>query len=183
MKGYKTVERFLCCCLYYGVAQWMPSAYIRGCGIFGKLRFIICRPLFAYCGRGILIQPRAFFHSGRTIRVGDRSSIGERASLSGTVTLGHDVMMGEDVLMMTRNHEFFRTDIPMNRQGFRAEKPITIGNDVWIGARVIILPGVTIGEGVIIGAGSVVTKDVPAWAVVVGNPARVIKDRREAVGV
>ncbi len=175
--------RFICCSLYYGFAQWLPSSYIKGCRICGRIRSFFCRGMFSYCGKDVLIQRQAFFYSGRNIRIGNRSSIGERASLSGSITLGDDVMMGEDVLMMTRNHEFSRMDVPMNQQGFQGEKPIFVGSNVWIGARVIVLPGVTIGDGAIIGAGAVVTKDIPAWTVAVGNPAKVIKDRRETIKV
>jgi maltose O-acetyltransferase len=174
----KKIVRLLCCILYYGFAQWLPSSYIRGCGVFWKIRYWICRPMFGYCGKDVLIQPQAFFHSGRTIKIGDRSSIGEKSKLSGDITMGCDVMMGEEVLMLTQNHEFSRTDIPMDQQGFRPEKPIVIGDDVWIGARVIILPGITVGKGSILGAGSVVTKDVPEYAIVGGNPAGVIRMRK-----
>jgi maltose O-acetyltransferase len=66
----------------------------------------------------------------------------------------------------------------MNQQGFSQERPVVIGDDVWIGGQVIILPGVKVGSHSIIGAGSVVTKDVPQYAVVGGNPAKVIKFRK-----
>ena len=68
----------------------------------------------------------------------------------------------------------------MNLQGFATEKPVLIADDVWIGARVIILPGVRIGTGAVIGAGAVVTKDMPDYSVVGGNPARVLKMRKIA---
>lgn len=87
-------------------------------------------------------------------------------------------MMGEDCTIITRNHMHDRTDIPMNQQGFEAERPVTIGNDVWIGDRVTILPGVTIEDGCIIGAGAVVTRDIPAYSIAAGIPARVIKQRK-----
>ena len=67
----------------------------------------------------------------------------------------------------------------MCQQGYYEEKPIVIGDDVWIGGHVIVLPGVHIGTGAIVGAGAVVTKDVPDYAVVGGNPARIIKSRKE----
>jgi len=87
-------------------------------------------------------------------------------------------MMGQDVVVFSINHEFDRTDIPMIKQGFQENQPVIIGNDVWIGDRVIILPNVKIGDGVIIGAGSVVAKSIPEFAIVVGNPAKVIKYRK-----
>ena len=173
----KKLQRLFFCSLYYGFAQWLPSSYVRGFGIFLKIRYLICRPIFGYCGKNVNIQPRAYFLSGRNIRVGDNSSIGERSRLLGQVTMGHDVMMGEDVLMLTQNHRFDRTDVPMDVQGFQPEEGIEIGDDVWIGARVIILPGVKVGTGAILAAGAVVTKDVPAWAIVGGNPAKVIRMR------
>lgn len=79
---------------------------------------------------------------------------------------------------MTSSHNTARTDIPMNQQGHLEKKEVVIGDDVWIGRRVIILPGIKIGNGVIIGAGAVVTKDVPDYAVVAGVPAKVIKYRK-----
>ena len=86
--------------------------------------------------------------------------------------------MGPDVLVFTSNHESGRTDIPMRLQGNGATKQVTICSDVWIGARVIILPGVSIGEGAVIGAGAVVTKDVPGYAVVGGVPAKIVGYRK-----
>ena len=80
--------------------------------------------------------------------------------------------------MYSRNHAFDRIDIPMCEQGYLPEKTIVISDDVWIGGHVIILPGVHIGNGAIVGAGAVVTKDVPQYAIVGGNPAKVIKYRR-----
>ncbi|MBO5067563.1 MAG: transferase, partial [Clostridia bacterium] len=110
--------------------------------------------------------------------VGDRSGVGINANLHGPVIIGNDVMMGPECIIYTRNHEFSNTDIPMNQQGFSEIKEVVIGNDVWIGGRVIILPGVHIGNGAIIGAGAVVTKDVPEYSIVGGNPAKVIKYRK-----
>lgn len=86
-------------------------------------------------------------------------------------------MMGPDVAILTSTHNIDRTDIPMGYQGGRVAK-VKIGNDVWIGMRSIILPGITIGNGVVIGAGAVVTKDVPDYAIVAGVPARIIKFRK-----
>ncbi len=87
-------------------------------------------------------------------------------------------MMGPEVLIYTQNHDFSRTDITMDQQGWADEKPVVIEDDVWIGSRVIILPGVTIGKGSVIGASAVVTKSVPPYSVVAGNPAKIVKTRK-----
>ena len=172
------LKRLFFCLLYYGCAQWLPSSYIRGCAVFGLVRAAICRQLFASCGREARIEPRAFFSSGRKVSLGDHSSIGENAKIRGSVRIGSHVMMGEDVLIISGNHAFDRTDIPMTWQGFLPDETVEIGDDVWIGSRVILLPGVKVGRGAVIGAGAVVTKDVPAWAVTAGNPARLIRSRK-----
>lgn len=84
--------------------------------------------------------------------------------------------MGPDVTILTHTHNIERTDIPMGQQGMRVSE-VVIGNDVWIGMRVIIMPGVKVGDGVVIGAGAVVTKDVPDFAIVGGVPAKIIRYR------
>lgn len=114
---------------------------------------------------------------GKQIRLGYNSGLGKNCEINGPVEIGDNLMMGPDVIIYTENHEFSRKDIPMNQQGGSGVKKVKIGNDVWIGARVIILPGVKIGDGAIVGAGSVVTKSVPSYAIVAGNPARLIRYR------
>ena len=98
-------------------------------------------------------------------------------SVHGPLIIGNDVMMGPEVVILTYSHKFDRLDIPMNDQGSYVD-PVMIGNDVWIGTRSIILPGVKIGNGVLIGAGAVVTKDVPDYAIVGGVPAKIIRYRK-----
>ena len=100
------------------------------------------------------------------------------ARVCGECEIGDYVMMGTDVVIITRNHSFEKTDAPMMCQGIEKELPVIIGNDVWIGDRVMILPGVHIGDGSIIAAGAVVTHDVPEYSIVAGVPAKVIKKRK-----
>ena len=80
-------------------------------------------------------------------------------------------------MFFTANHGIGDLSVPMWRQKSSAPKPIVIGNDVWIGARVIILGGVHVGDGSVIGAGSVVTRDVEPYSIVAGNPAKLIRKR------
>ena len=165
--------------LYYGFARWLPVSYLPGGRIAQKIRRAICSRLFGRCGQNVNVESGARFHSGRKVFIGDNSDIGEDARIMGSVVLGSNVMMGPSVLILSMNHEFSRTDIPMNQQGFRPDKTVHIGDDVWIGARAILLSGVSIGSGAIVGAGSVVTSDVPEWAIAAGNPARIVRYRNE----
>lgn len=86
--------------------------------------------------------------------------------------------MGPEVLIYTQNHCYEDETKPIIQQGYTKTKPVVIGDDVWIGARAIILPGVNIGSHSVVGAGAVVTKDVPDYSVVGGVPAKVIKRRK-----
>ena len=125
--------------------------------------------------RGLYINRNATI--SRDIKIGNNSGIGANSVIGKCTSIGDNVMMGPQCMIYTRNHRFDRVDIPMNQQGMQDFKPVVIGNDVWIGARVTILPGVQIGNGCIIGAGAVVTKDLPDFAIGGGNPARVLKFR------
>lgn len=141
-----------------------------------QLRAFCGKLILTQCGKHVNIEKKAVFPS--SVELGDYSGIGIRAQIGGRTIIGKHVMMGPDVSIFVRNHMFNRTDIPMDQQGFSEERPVTIDDDVWIGAKVIILPGVHIGTGAVIGAGAVVTKDVPDYAVVGGNPARILKMRK-----
>ena len=172
------VLRLLLLVLYYCVLRRLPSSDTPGGIIWRRVRFYTCRYLFAKCGNNVNIETRAFFGTGAQITIGENSGIGVNCRLYGKVTIGKNVMMAPDVVILTRHHEFAQTAVPMIEQGAQEERPVSIGDDVWIGTRVIILPGVSIGSGVIIGTGAVVTKSVSDWSIAAGNPARVVRSRR-----
>lgn len=88
------------------------------------------------------------------------------------ITIGEDVQVGPNVQLLTPTHPL---DPETRRAKWEAAKPITIGNNVWLGGGAIVLPGVTIGDNTVVGAGAVVAKDLPANVIAVGNPARVIR--------
>ncbi|MDM4769741.1 acyltransferase [Solimonas sp. SE-A11] len=112
------------------------------------------------------------------LRCGRRVSLGRDVQLNcrGGLTIGSNVMIGPGTRLLTNGHRMERTDIPMREQGLY-DKPISIGDDVWIGANVMVLPGVTIGRGSVVAAGAVVTKDVPEYSLAVGVPAKPVKSR------
>lgn len=104
--------------------------------------------------------------------------IGKNCSLYGyeSISIGNNTLIARDTIFLTRSHIFSQRGTPIRQQGY-SSAPITIGDDVWIGARATILPGVTIGNGSVVAAGSIVNKSVPEFTVVGGVPAKVIKKR------
>ena len=107
------------------------------------------------------------------LRVGEHVAISDRVTFYnlGGIALGDRVVVSQDVYFCGGTHDYTRPHYPLKRLA------ITVENDVWIGAGAFICPGVRIGQGAVVGARSVVSKDVPPWKIVAGNPARVIKDR------
>lgn len=114
------------------------------------------------------------FHSdfGKNIRLGERVFINSGCKFQdqGGITIGDDCLIGHNTVLATLNH-----DIAADRRADMHPGPIVLGRNVWVGANVTILPGVTVGDDAVIAAASVVTKDVPARAIVVGSPARVVR--------
>ncbi len=105
------------------------------------------------------------------LEIGEYSAIGDRTEIhvGDRVTIGSRTLISWDCCIMDRDYHAFDGDVEIKR-------PVTIGNHVWIGCNAMILKGVTIGDGAVVAAGAVVTKDVPPRAVLAGNPARVIKE-------
>jgi acetyltransferase-like isoleucine patch superfamily enzyme len=121
------------------------------------------------------------------ISVGHNSHVSRNCQINGPypgdIQIGSNVMVGPYVMVTSVIHNFADIDIPMKKQGL-SSKPVVIEDDVWIGGHSTILPGVRIGKGAVIGAGSVVTKDVEAFAIQGGVPARKIRSRLDsAIGV
>ncbi|WP_313396176.1 acyltransferase [Sphingobacterium multivorum] len=106
--------------------------------------------------------------------IGSHSRIGVGNTVIGPVWIGDYVQIGQHVLISGLNHKYENIDITIAEQGIEVSS-VRINNNVWIGANAVILAGITIGEHCVVGAGSVVTKDVPPFSVVVGNPAKVVK--------
>ena len=166
--------------IYYGFARYLPKSTTPVVGdLFMKIRRQLCKRIFFYCGEKLVVENDVYFGNGKDIHVGNEVGFGSNfKTINRILVIENYLMMGEDVLFLGGGHNYKRSDIPMGHQGGKEKTPLAIGNDVWIGARVIVLPGCKqIGTGVIIGAGSVVTKDIPDYAIVGGNPARVIKYR------
>ncbi|WP_338110670.1 acyltransferase [Roseivirga pacifica] len=132
-------------------------------------------------GKYAIVRPSNIYGGavGEGMSIGDNSNIGPYSYIgcSGKITIGNNVMMGPRVSMFAENHNYSDTSIPMKEQGVSLSE-IVVNNDCWIASNATILAGVTIGEGSIIAAGAVVTKDIPPYSIVAGNPAKVIKSRK-----
>jgi len=169
------------------------------------LRRLYYRPLFASCGRTLSIGEHGEIACPTNIRLGDRIYIDRgivlRACEGGSIAIGDDfgangnvriiadcggrieigskVIIGPNTVIRASDHAMDRTDIPIKDQG-HAAGTVSIGDGVWIAANVVVLRGARIGEHAVIGAGSVVTGEIPAYAVAAGVPARVIRQRQHA---
>lgn len=146
----------------------------------------LCVEKFKYFGEGAEFRPGAYAEACSKISIGNNVVIRPGAFLfadptegGGGIVIEDDVMIGAGVHFYTNNHEFSDVSKPIIEQGY--PKPtlsdsITLRRGCWIGARVIILPGVEVGENAVIGAGTVVTKPVPPRVVFAGNPGKIIRD-------
>ncbi|WAG09096.1 sugar O-acetyltransferase [Aeromonas jandaei] len=137
----------------------------------------LLQELVGELAEGAFICPPLYCTYGRHIHLGKNSYINMGATLldNAPIRIGAEVMIGPNVQIYTAAHSL---EADERVQGVETAQPITIENRVWIGDGAILLPGVTIGREAIVGAGAVVTKDVPAGARVAGNPARILPARR-----
>jgi acetyltransferase-like isoleucine patch superfamily enzyme len=162
--GYEAVMRLLFALPRFHFLNWLKSGFLRLLG--GQV------------GKGVVYYPGVWISPPSGISIGDEVDLALDVVItaSGGVEIGDRTLIGYRTQIISANHGI--PDRPLRIIAASHErKPVVIGSDVWIGASCIILPGVTIGEGCVVGAGSVVTKDLPAWSIAVGNPARLIKTR------
>ncbi len=132
----------------------------------------------ARVGRRVVFYPGIWIFTGRRLVVGDDVDFayGVLVTSDGGVTIGDRTLIGYGARILSSNHRIPERPLRIFDSGHE-KAPVVIGPDVWIGANAIVLPGVTIGEGAVVAAGSVVTKDVPAWTIVGGVPAKAIRQR------
>lgn len=140
-----------------------------------QLRTSVLRKLFGKSGKGLWIEPPFYCDYGFNIRAGDQVYFNYDCVVLDVapVTIGHNVMFAPKVQIYTATHPL---DFALRRRGLESAAPIEIKDDVWIGGGAILCPGVTVGARSVIGAGSVVTKDIPPGVLAVGNPCRIVRN-------
>jgi len=168
-------------CGYYMFAQFLPLSHWP---IVGKpstrIREYFARMLLKRCGNDVIIERRAIFGSGRNLCLGHHSVLGAYYWMDGPITIGNDALIAPQVKIYRSNHVYNDPNIPIRCQGVTPAVSLEIGDDVWVGYGVVILPSCRkIGKGAIIAACSVLTKDVPDYAIFGGNPAKFVKWRKE----
>lgn len=130
--------------------------------------------LLGFVGEGAYVRPPLAVDYGYRITLGARTFVGTGAIMLDVapITIGEHAQIGPGVQLLTPTHPL---DPIQRKQGWEGAEPITIGDNVWLGGGAIVCPGVSIGADTVVGAGSVVAKDLPQGVVAVGNPARVVK--------
>lgn len=169
--------------LYYSFAYYLPDSYYpvkligKACNAF---RIFCVRRIFKSTGDINTICRKVYFGTGHDVEIGDDSGIGTNARVPHNIKIGKHVMIAPDLLAFRMNHKFDDPGKTLCEQGVTENPPIRIGDNVWIGQRVIITPGRVIPDGTIVAAGSVVARDFEPNMVVGGNPAKVLKPRYSA---
>ena len=172
-----SIKKLLCLACYYSCAIYLPKTQ-NFFHIGGYIRRFLCKSIFSYCGKNVNIERGARFGSGLKIELGDYSGIGINANIPNDTIIGKYVMMGPNCYILKHNHKFDDTERPMMFQGADVSKQTIIGNDVWIGRDVLMMPGRIIADHSIIAGGCILTKDFPEWSIVGGNPSKLIKLRK-----
>jgi len=148
-------------------------------GSIASLRAIIFSVVIADMGRGVRIGSNFHISNPSKIFIGDKVFIGYNCGIGGKgkIIIGKNVCIGSNVNIISSNHNYADFSRHILDQG-HTSKEVIIGDNVWIGSNSVILPGIHVGKFSVVGAGSVVTKNVPPYTVVAGNPAKKIKSTR-----
>jgi maltose O-acetyltransferase len=156
-------------------ASDLTEAYNGTSAREGERRRALLVELLAAVGEGTEVRPPLRVDYGRHLSIGSRAFVnfGLVALDVAAISIGDDVQIGSNVQLLTPTHPLAPGD---RRAKWESAEPITIGDNAWLGSGVIVLPGVGIGGDTVVGAGSVVTRDLPAGVLAAGNPARVVRD-------
>lgn len=165
---------------YKGFLYYIANNFFMNIPFYAVKHRFLKKFLKIKIGNNSSIGYRCFIsgnEAGALIEIGDNSVINRDVYLDGRVSLkiGNNVNVSHKTIIQTLSHD------PQDPNFNCVCGPVIIGDNVWIGVSAIILPGVTIGEGAVIGGGSVVTKNIPAYTIAVGNPAKVIKNREKNI--
>lgn len=158
-----------------GRAMRLPDAYHRVVLAGGASAGALLAELLGSVGEGAWVKPPITVDYGTNIHLGARTFVNSNLTALdvATIAIGEDCQIGPNVQLLTPTHPI---EPQPRRDKLEAARPIALGDNVWLGGGVIVCPGVTIGDDTVVGAGSVVTRDLPGGVVAVGNPARIVRE-------
>ncbi|MVN22039.1 acyltransferase [Mucilaginibacter arboris] len=162
--------------LYYFIFKNLPSSYFPLGYIFNFLRVGILKRIIII-GQNNYIQSGFRFGMKDVLTIGNNCQINENVYIQSAI-IGNHVLIAQNVAILAVTHVFDSTYMPIIKQGSTKANPVVIDDDVWIGRNSVIMPGIKLGKGSIIGAGAIVTKNVPSYAIVGGIPAKIIRYRK-----
>jgi maltose O-acetyltransferase len=160
--------------IYLTLLRFTPELFRPYAMFFPALRRVFVKGFVNKCGKNLRVKRNADI--SMFIEIGNDSELGTNCLIQTNTYIGDFVIMGPDIKIYTKTHGYSDLNTPIALQDVICEN-VTVGNDVWLGANVIITPGVKIGNHVIVAAGAVVTKNIPDYAIAGGVPAKVIKYR------
>ncbi len=163
---------------YYFVLSKLPSA--RFIKIFSNIRVWYFKNVLKVLEKGgneSMLANNIYIAKATNLKIGSGCRINENVYIE-QAEIGRDVLIAPNATILSRMHEFSRIDIPISMQGYKKQMKVYIEDDVWLGRNVIVMPGIRIGKGAIVAAGSVVTKDVSDYTIVGGVPAKLIRTRQ-----
>lgn len=161
--------------LFYLFARHLPATYFPLGKFFNAVRIGLLRNIF-FIGEKTVIQTGFRFGMKGVLKIGKHCQINEDVYIQ-SAEIGDYVLIAQRVAILSVTHRMDRLDVSIKMQGATDSEPVKIESDVWIGRNAVIMPGITIGKGAVVGAGAVVTKNVPSYAIVGGVPAKIIKYR------
>ncbi|HAT64752.1 MAG TPA: acyltransferase [Flavobacteriaceae bacterium] len=164
--------------LYYLIIQKLPhSRLFSGFNTFRLWYVSKVLKVISY-DKNSKFEHGVYISDARNLKIGKYVRINENVFLQGKITIGDYALIAPNVAIYTQEHVHQDVSLPVVKQGALTHKEVVLKDNVWLGRNVVVLPGITIGEGAIVGANSVVTKDVVPFTIVGGVPAKLIRERK-----
>jgi maltose O-acetyltransferase len=160
------------------MSRLLDAAYARALGFLTALEDRRVKGALHACGRNVKLYHPIVFYGAEALDIGDNTSIAPYVHIwcGGRVIIGANCMIGSHVAISSLTHDYRAPEMSRTI----VAKPVIVGDGVWIGSHAVIMPGVTLGDGCVVGAGSIVTRDVPSNAITHGVPAKVASYRNAA---
>ena len=164
--------------IYYGFVQYLPHSRTLGLATRFRVWYLSKVLKIMPSDKNSKVETRVYISNAKHLKIGKHVRINEQVFLQGEISIGDYSMLAPNVAIYTKTHVYDNPNVPMVTAGETPTKPVVLEEDVWLGRNVVVLPGVTIGKGSIVGANSLVNKNVAPYSIMGGVPARLIRSRK-----